>query len=1278
MERARDLLPLPAGAHCRGLLKGFASHCSSSSAAGRRLRRCRANDRWLLDGIGALNELGGEGRSVQPDARLSGPQQSAIRRLAAAYGRVPADVDKIDDPGAWKVIQGVKAGYGAHDLSAGARACYQRGMLSLPSRQAGAVPLLGVAPPALQSLLVSGTGLLRSQDQVAELLAADGTNVAMDEKLACLGHEYGHFLLELFDKGIIEQAVAEHIKERTGAFCVKRKDSKLRLIFDTRRANFHFLEPPHTDLAGGEALSEIDAPLGKRVQMAQGDVEVCFYQYELPVHLRGFFALPSIRAKFLPWVLRRRLGAFDDEELIDFWSRVVPMGWSWAVHIVQLIHLDIFKKHVGGINVWMADKKEAVTLTDDKFVAILYIDNFAVLGLDRAGCQRLAAELKAALSKYGIISELETDPAKENTFLGFELNAAANTWVPAPRKFWRIAGALRHVCSAEHACTGQELERLVGHVVALCCIRRELLSILGSAYKFIADSYERRQPLWPSVRKELRQALALLPLAQASMQREWHTEVMAYDASEYGYGVVQTTWEKEQLADNGGLRERARFAGPLSEALAPRAAALQADMPDASSAEIAFLGRASRFREVRAADIRDSKWSVLAARKWKHSANIHILEAGSFRWALKHMARTSRWQGRRILFLGDNMAVTCSLSRARARDWMLLSACRLLCAVSLLADVKINPRWIPSELNPADAPSRFRIGHRAFASPAQPSYPQQLASHQQQRSHQQQQAAAAQDLSLNGASHAQATRFGVGQQQAAAADGWHEGRRHRAARAFGANVWPRCLRRQAPAQEKQHAREGFALRRADAGRAPQQTLASSAAAARAHPLGGGQGSPAYAGGVPPGAHQARGLVAGERPPGLQHAGVGRHPGRVPRVALRHGSTLLRGCASCPCSPLGLPNAGWADEGRLPHGHAHTGRLAQTRAAGVKATTALGGGGRRGASDAAGRIHLRGLSHHIDVRNIHETIGADMSHCTTSGAAHCSGGRQRPFFDHSASRVGVVTAQQNQRVRPHGKPGFRSTSLDVRLRNISNATKSSTSKPFRFFVPPPGAALRPDVPRPQRRRPQADLVLSTSRRRHARRAAADTRLAGDSTARAVEGMEQHAQVRETRPHRHAAAEASAGFARESPDQRKHIARALREVLAAAFRRAKRPQRQVVVEVFAGCGNLSKAFHARGEAVVAWDIVFGDHFDLRYRTAFTTLVGWITSGLVKVIWFGTPCEGFSRARRGPPGGRLSKSKAASETGGGRGLRRVREPFQGVPRQRRGGRGVGHRLW
>ena len=42
----------------------------------------------------------------------------------------------------------------------------------------------------------------------------------------------------------------------------------------------------------------------------------------------------------------------------------------------------------------------------------------------------------------------------------------------------------------------------------------------------------------------------------------------------------------------------------------------------------------------------------------------------------------------------------------------------------------------------------------------------------------------------------------------------------------------------------------------------------------------------------------------------------------------------------------------------------------------------------------------------------------------------------------------------------------------------------------------------------------------------------------------------------------------------------------------------------------------------------------------------LMGWIKSGLVAVLWLGTPCSGFSRARRGPPGGRFPCALRSAE--------------------------------
>eukprot|EP00959_Pyramimonas_sp_CCMP1952_P232864 4866710-Pyramimonas_sp.AAC.1 len=51
--------------------------------------------------------------------------------------------------------------------------------------------------------------------------------------------------------------------------------------------------------------------------------------------------------------------------------------------------------------------------------------------------------------------------------------------------------------------TGLEVERVLGQVVAACMLRRESLATLSACYTFAETSGLKRQPLWPSARREL-------------------------------------------------------------------------------------------------------------------------------------------------------------------------------------------------------------------------------------------------------------------------------------------------------------------------------------------------------------------------------------------------------------------------------------------------------------------------------------------------------------------------------------------------------------------------------------------------------------------------------------------------------------------------------------------------------------------------------------------------------------------------------------------------------
>ena len=353
----RDLLPLPTGAVLRSWLRQ-----AGPPGLTRGSRLLPAQEQWLLQGVEALNAMTCVVAPVPADKRPSLVQQMAVSFLSSQYAGIPTAEDPGDDLQAWISMQGVAPGYGSDDQPAGSHVTYQPGKLSLPSGQAGAVELLEVRPPDLHEMLVSGHGLLRQESEAQRLLKDDGVPVALDVKLAKKGHDFGAFIGELFDKGIIELGNRDRVKENVGACCVARKDDKLRLIFDTRRANMWFQPAPHTCLCSGEAFGDLELQGVGSLHARQGDVEVCFYQYGMPEWIKPYFALEEISVKFLPWPVRRKLQLWDDGASVVFWCRVLPMGWAWAVHLVQSLHLHIFEQH-HIIDQWVLDRHPAGALT---------------------------------------------------------------------------------------------------------------------------------------------------------------------------------------------------------------------------------------------------------------------------------------------------------------------------------------------------------------------------------------------------------------------------------------------------------------------------------------------------------------------------------------------------------------------------------------------------------------------------------------------------------------------------------------------------------------------------------------------------------------------------------------------------------------------------------------------------------------------------------------------------------------------------------------------------
>ena len=100
------------------------------------------------------------------------------------------------------------------------------------------------------------------------------------------------------------------------------------------------------------------------------------------------------------------------------------------------------------------------------------------------------------------------------------------------------------------------------------------------------------------------------------------------------------------------------------------------------------------------------QWSMLLSCKWQRPEHIIALEGRSLVFSLRHVSRPRSCMHQRFLLLSDSMVNILGLSKGRTSARGLLRPCRQFCGIALRRDAQPQLRWLPSELNVADPPSR--------------------------------------------------------------------------------------------------------------------------------------------------------------------------------------------------------------------------------------------------------------------------------------------------------------------------------------------------------------------------------------------------------------------------------------------------------------------------------------------------------------------------------------------------------------------------------------------
>lgn len=571
-----------------------------------------------------------------------------------------------------------------------------------------ALPSEGMRPVPLEKLWGEGGRLMVEEFHQERLVGPDVAKTRLDESGVGRCYQdpefnnpvtFAAFVSKLVSLNLVEVSLQPAV-EQVGLFFVKKKVGKLRLIMDCRRSNCHFEEPEPVQLATGEAMSRMELPEGKPLFTASADLQNAFYTMSMPELLRPYFGLRRCRAADLG--LKEVDGVkLKPQDWVYPRVSVIPMGWKWALFFCQRVNERICE--TAGLEP-SSRLRDGRATQDQELWHVQYVDNLHIFGTDRQLVEQQFWKAVGALRDAGLtVHEIEFDEG-ESKVLGWEIGKDGKLR-PGKKRIWRLRLGIRELLRRGQA-SGQQLERLVGHIIFVSLCKRETLATLGEIYSFIRRHYTSVVPLWRSVRRELVKWEGISPLISCDLMRPWDTTIYAVDASEWGLGVVRSQITQSEVKHLGRYTERWRFKD--DEARDARAFALAED----ERLEELSKGRVDRsqhtpknFSSVPFTTVaRD--WQVVGRHRWRKLDSMPVYEARASLYAIKHCVRNKSSFGKKHLVLTDSMTAAVSFDKGRSHSFKLRRVLEQAGAISLCTGCLFKTRWIPTEWNPADALSR--------------------------------------------------------------------------------------------------------------------------------------------------------------------------------------------------------------------------------------------------------------------------------------------------------------------------------------------------------------------------------------------------------------------------------------------------------------------------------------------------------------------------------------------------------------------------------------------
>ena len=705
------------------------------AGSSRRVQQRRARIRKMVENaneaLEALNWLAGYGTTSGFTMSPSPMQWQTMMRVdGLACGQKPSGV--ID--GFEAALRSLLKGGTPYDMEASnvSLASYQPGLLSIPDDVHDCPDLSSVLSMEDRQYLEDDKLMLKS---VEDLEQGSIINPYWDPKLRADKKAYRGLVQRLHQIGYFTYTTAP--KCQVGVFFVwKSSRTKLRMITDARVANRHFVDPPGVSLLSGEGFGRIEVKLedatwfdemiGDRLSIHVGlsDVKDCFHRMRVPAWLARYFAWEPVEAR----VVGLSGMEIDGKKLMPHdlvWpcAGSLCQGFSWSLFFAQRANEFLCSKVSPLADAKLArDRGAPVVLRVGKGIVTsphyyVYVDNLGVLDTDAENVNSAMVALQSMFNSLGLELHGSEVSSGQVEALGCVLEGSSMRSLPSPKRIWRIHHAIQGLLRRGR-CMGRVLEVIVGHCTFLGLLNRMSLSVFKTVYPFIQKHYYDVTRLWPSVIEELKAFRGLVFLLVQDWWRPWNPVVTSSDASLTGFGVCQSHWPQDVVATTGRRLERSRFrrvGGHSARESALTAAGFYYDgrawgpVGTKTAKQLSEAGWAvdDTFVEVPVGSLKRKLWSPKIWGRWKFKENIGILEARTVLKSIQRICMTRFGHDVRHLHLCDNLGVVLSIERCRSKNFKLLSVIRRIAGYCIARNVQLAIRWVPSELNIADEPSRL-------------------------------------------------------------------------------------------------------------------------------------------------------------------------------------------------------------------------------------------------------------------------------------------------------------------------------------------------------------------------------------------------------------------------------------------------------------------------------------------------------------------------------------------------------------------------------------------